>query len=78
MFIYKLQKGYSIGQQLDTTKVELHKDIHERALFHMHEVQNMQSQVEKLTEEICALRRDSRKKQMVIQSLNMQLGRLSI
>ncbi|XP_075223908.1 uncharacterized protein LOC142325762 [Lycorma delicatula] len=66
---------YENGQALDAKKVELHKEIHDRAMFHMHEIEKMQSHVDKLTTELCLLRRDARKKQMVIQSLYMQSGK---
>lgn len=73
-FVY-LQTQYEVGQELDSKKVELHKEIHDRALFHMHEIEKMQAHVDKLCGELSNLRRDARKKQMVIQSLYMQTGR---
>lgn len=70
----KQKDQYNLGLKLDEKKVELHKEIHERALFHMHELSKLQKHVDSLTTEICLLRREARKKQTVIQTLTLQLN----
>lgn len=65
-----------MGKVLDEKHADIHKEIHDRALFHMHELERSQAHIDKLIGEICNLRRDARKKQMVIQGLEMQLDQV--
>lgn len=63
------RRSYEESQLLQKHREAQHKDIHDRALIHKHELETLEGHVSKLIGDIRKLRNDNRRKQQVIESL---------
>ncbi|RZF45019.1 hypothetical protein LSTR_LSTR001980 [Laodelphax striatellus] len=67
----RLKKNRMIGQEFNDKIAEIHRIIHDSALFHMRELAKLNSHISNLTQEICNLRKENKKKMTIIKTLNL-------